>query len=159
MHLSRLLTAALITVLAISPAFAAGKKNKDKHDATAAIKKKLSAADLPADVREKANKVLADDSPKLNEAQAKVDAILTSEQKEARKTAQKEARQSGTKRKEAQASVNAAMKLTDEQKSKLASAESELKSAQATLQKDLQAVLTTEQAEKLGLKAKKKNKA
>ena len=156
MHLSRLLIATLIAALAISPALAAGKKNKGKRDATASIKKKLSAAELPADVREKANKVLADDAPKLNAAQAKVDAILTSEQKEARKTAQKEAKANGTKRKQAQASVEAAMKLTSEQKSKLASAESELKSAQAALQKDLQAVLTSEQAEKVGLKTKKK---
>lgn len=156
MHLSKLATATLIAALVISPTLAAGKKNKDKHDATAAIKKKLSAADLPADVREKANKVLADDAPKLNAAQAKVDAILTTEQKEARRTAQKEAKTNGTKRKQAQASVEAAMKLTSEQKSKLSAAESELKSAQAALQKDLQAVLTTEQAEKVGLKTRKK---
>jgi hypothetical protein len=72
MHLSQLTTATLIAALAISPTLAAGKKNKDKHDATASIKKKLSAAELPADVREKANKVVADDAPKLNAAQAKV---------------------------------------------------------------------------------------
>lgn len=159
MRLSRLISAALVVALAISPSLAAGKKNNDKHDATAAIKKKLAAADLPADVREKANKVVADDAPKLNSAQAKVDAILTTEQKEARKTALKEAKANGTKRRQAQAAIDAAVKLTSEQKSKLASAESELKSAQAALQKDLRAVLTTEQAEKVGLKAKKKNKA
>lgn len=156
MNLSRALTATVIAALAISPTLAAGKKNKGQHDATAAIKKKLSAAELPADVREKANKVLADDSPKLNAAQAKVDAILTSEQKEAKRTAQKEAKSNGTKRKQAQASIEAAMKLTSEQKAKLSAAESELKSAQATLTKDLQAVLTSEQAEKVGLKARKK---
>ena len=159
MRLSRFISAALVVALAISPSLAAGKKNNDKHDATAAIKKKLAAADLPADVREKANKVVADDAPKLNSAQAKVDAILTTEQKEARKKALKEAKANGTKRRQAQAAIDAAVKLTSEQKSKLASAESELKSAQAALQKDLRAVLTTEQAEKVGLKAKKKNKA
>jgi len=97
MHLFRFLTAALITILALSPSLAAGKKNKDKRDATTAIKKKLSAADLPADVREKVNKVLTDDSPKLKDAQAKVDAILTTEQKQARQQAQKEAKANGTK--------------------------------------------------------------
>jgi hypothetical protein len=156
MYLSHLLAATLITALAISPTLAAGKKNKDKKDATAAIKKKLDAAELPADVREKVKKVLTDDAPALNAAQAKVDAVLTNEQKEARKTAQKEAKSAGTKRKQAQASIEAAMKLTTEQKSKLSAAEGELKSAQSALQKDLQAVLTTEQAEKVGLKAKKK---
>jgi Spy/CpxP family protein refolding chaperone len=141
-----------------TPAFAA-KKDKRKTDATASIRKKLDAASLPADVREKANKVLADDGPKLNEAQAKIDAILTSEQKQAKRTAQKEARSSGAKGKNARASIDAAMKLTPEQKTKLASAEGDLKSAQATLTKDLRAVLTPEQAEKAGLKTKKKNKA
>jgi hypothetical protein len=150
----------LLIAAITAPAFAA-KKNKDKgkHDATAAIKKKLDAADLPADVREKVNKVLADDGPKLKEAQAKIDTLLTNEQKQAKRTAQKEARDSGTKRKQSQASIEAAMKLTDEQKSKLPAAESELKSAQSTLMKDLQAVLTPDQAQKAGLKAKKKNKA
>ena len=159
MYLSRFLTAALITILALSPSLAAGKKNKDKRDATTAIKKKLSAADLPADVREKVNKVLTDDSPKLKDAQAKVDAILTTEQKQARQQAQKEAKANGTKRKQAQALIDAAMKLTSEQRSKLSAAESELKSAQAALMKDLQAVLTAEQMEKAGLKIRKKNKA
>jgi hypothetical protein len=150
---------ALVIIAITTPAFAAKKdKNKGK-DPTASVKKKLDAADLPTDVREKINKVLADDSPKLKEAQAKIDAILTSEQKQAKRIAQKEARASGTKGKNARASIEAAMKLTDEQKSKLSSAESDLKSAQATLTKDLRAVLTPEQADKAGLKAKKKNKA
>jgi hypothetical protein len=150
-----------VAVLAIAaPAFA-GKKNKDKgkHDPTASIKKKLAAADLPTDAREKVNKVLTDDSPKLKEAQAKIDAILTSEQKQAKRTAQKEARSNGTKGKNARASIDAAMKLTDEQKSKLSTAENDLKSAQAGLKKDLQSVLTSDQMAKLGLKTKKKNKA
>jgi len=160
--MTRLLHLALLAFIALAiaaPAFAA-KKNKDKgHDPAAAINKKLDAADLPTDVREKVNKVLADDSPKLKEAQAKIDAVLTSEQKQAKRTAQKDAKASGAKRKESKASLEAAMKLTDDQKSKLSAAESDLKSAEATLKKDLQAVLTPDQVEKLGLKAKKKNKA
>ncbi len=160
MHLSHFLSAILITTLVISPAFAAKKdKKKDSRDIAAGIKKKLSAADLPSDIREKANKVIEADSPKLKDAQAKVDAVLTTEQKEARKTAQKEAKAAGTKRKQAQSSIDAATKFTDGQRAKLTSAESELKSAQAALMKNLQAVLTPEQIEKTGLKTKKKNKA
>ncbi|HEY2415785.1 MAG TPA: hypothetical protein VGI40_26330 [Pirellulaceae bacterium] len=156
LHLSLLILAALAIA---TPAFAA-KKNKDKgKDPAASIKKKLDSADLPSEVREKVNKVLADDSPKLKEAQAKIDAILTSDQKQAKRTVAKEAKSSGAKRKDLQASLDAALKLTAEQKSKLSSAESDLKSAQATLTSDLRAVLTPEQAEKAGLKAKKKNKA
>jgi len=153
---TRITAACLIAALVVAPAFAAGKKNKDRKDPTAAIKKKLDAADLPTDVREKANKVVQDDSAKLKDAQSKIDSIITAEQKQARKTAQKDAKTSGKKRKEAQASVTAAMKLTDEQKTKLSAAESELKSAQAGLISDLRGVMTSEQFAKVGLKTKKK---
>jgi len=147
----------LIAALIATPAFAAKKKNKgDKHDPVAAIKKKLSAADLPTDAREKADKVIADDGPKLKEAQAKVDAILTSEQKQSQKQARKDAKSSGKKGKDAKADIAASMKLTPEQKTKLASAEAELKSAQATLTRDLKGVLSAEQMAKAGLKTKKK---
>jgi hypothetical protein len=141
----------------VGPALAAKKKNKgDKHDPVAAIKKKLSAADLPTDAREKADKVIADDGPKLKEAQVKVDAILTSEQKQSQKQARKDARSSGKKGKDAKADIAAAMKLTPEQKTKLSSAEAELKSAQATLTRDLKGVLSAEQMAKAGIKTKKK---
>lgn len=156
-RLSHLLVIALLAVLIASPAQAAKKdKKKDSRDIGASIKKKLTAADLPSDVREKANKVIEADSPKLKEAQAKLDAVLTTEQKQARRTAQKEAKTSGTKRKQAQSSIDAATKFTGDQRTKLASAESDLKSAQAALMKNLQAVLTSEQFEKAGFKAKKK---
>jgi hypothetical protein len=158
---SQLLLSCVLAAIAVTPAFGAGKKNKkqDRHDPVAAIKKKLAAADLPTDAREKADKVIADDGPKLKEAHAKVDSILTAEQKQAQRQAHKDARSSGKKGKDAKADLAAALKLTDEQRSKLNSAEHDLKSAQATLMKDLQAVLTPDQMTKAGLKAKKKNKA
>jgi len=157
--LSRILLACLLLSLCFSPAFAAGKKNKGQKDPTAAIKKKLAAADLPADALAKANKVVDDDAPQLKAAQAKVDAVLTKDQVKARREAQKNAKTSGKKRKEAQAEVAAALKLTDEQKSKLSAAESELKAAQAALMKDLRGVLSADQLDKAGLKAKKKKNA
>ena len=150
---------ALVALAIAAPAFAAKKDKNRGSDPTASIKKKLDAADLPSDVREKVKKVLADDSPKLKEAQTKIDTILTNEQKQAKRAAQKEARASGTKGKNARASIDAALKLTDEQKTKLSSAESDLKSAQSTLMKDLQSVLTSDQMAKAGLKTRKKNKA
>src|SRR3954464_5020244 len=105
----------LVALLIVAPGFAAGKKNKnkgDRHDAVAAVKKKLSSADLPTDIRDKAEKAIADDGPKLKEAQAKIDALLTSEQKQAQKQARKDARSSGKKGKDAKAGLSAAMKLT-----------------------------------------------
>src|SRR5438105_14395655 len=91
--------ACLLAGIAFAPAFAAGKKNKkqDRHDPVAAIKKKLGAADLPTDVREKADKVIADDGSKLKDAQAKIDSILTADQKQAQKQAHKDVRASGKK--------------------------------------------------------------
>jgi hypothetical protein len=155
---SQLLLGCVLAAIAITPAFAAGKKNKkqDRHDPVASIKKKLAAADLPTDAREKADKVIADDGPKMKDAQAKIDSILTAEQKQAQRQAQKDARTSGKKGKDAKADVAAAMKLTDEQKSKLSAAEGELKSAQAALVRDLRSALSPEQFAKTGLKTKKK---
>src|ERR687883_881 len=104
-HHSQLLLGCVIAALVATPAFAAGKKNKkqDRHDPVAAIKKKLAAADLPTDAREKADKVLAEDGPKLKDAQAKIDSILTAEQKQAQRQAHKDARTSGKKGKDAKA--------------------------------------------------------
>jgi hypothetical protein len=155
---SQLLLSCVLAAIAVTPAFGAGKKNKkqDRHDPVAAIKKKLAAADLPTDAREKADKVIADDGPKLKEAHAKVDSILTAEQKQAQRQAHKDARSSGKKGKDAKADLAAALKLTDDQKSKLSAAEGELKSAQAALVRDLKSALTPEQFAKTGLKTKKK---
>jgi hypothetical protein len=147
----------LLAAIAFTPTLAAGKKNKnDRHDPVAAIKKKLAAAELPTDVREKADKIIADDGPKLKEAKAKLDGVLTTEQQAAQKQARKDAKSSGKKGKDAKADIASAMKLTPEQKSKLSAAESDVKSAQATLLRDLKGVLTSEQMAKAGLKTKKK---
>ena len=135
--------------LVAADAAAQDKKSRKQGDPAAQIKKRLVAAELPADVLEKCNKLIAEHGPKLKEAQAKVDAVLTAEQKQARAAAQKAAKQASKKRKEAAAEVEAAAKLTDEQKTKLAAAQSELKSAQTALQTALRGALTTEQQQKV----------
>jgi hypothetical protein len=157
--LSRFSIACLILALCASGVLAAGNKNRDRNDPAARIKKKLAKADLPTESLAKANKVVDENAPKLKAAQAKVDAILTAEQKQARRQALKDAQTAGKKRKQAQADVLAAMKLTDEQKTKLAAAEQELKSAQAALNKDLRGVLSQEELAKAGIKTKKKKNA
>src|SRR3954454_12109273 len=152
---TRFVIASLFVVFLISPASAA-KKNKGQKSPADRIKKKLAAADLPSDALAKANKIVDENAPKLKEAQAKVDGVLTADQQSAKRQAQKDAKTSGKKRKEAQAAIAAALKLTDEQKTKLATAESELKSAQAALTRDLRGVLSPDQMAKVGLKTKKK---
>jgi hypothetical protein len=143
--------------LSAAPAVAAKPKKKDRAANPAArIEKKIDAAQLPTESQAKAKKVVQEHAAKLKEAQAKVDAVLTAEQKQARKQAVKEARAAGKKRKELQAAVEAKLKLTPEQKSKLASAEAELKQAQNALTKDLRGVLSAEEVTKVGLRVKKK---
>jgi hypothetical protein len=154
--LSRLLVTCVAVCLIASVAEAKAKKDKGRHDPTVAIKKKLDAASLPTDILTNAKKIVDEQAPKLKDAQAKVDAVLTSEQKSAKKTAAKDAKAAGKKRKEARADVDAAMKLTDEQKTKLAEAEKELKAAQSSLTSALGSVLTPDQLAKAGLKTRKK---
>jgi len=155
----RTLLAVLLSMLLVTPALAAGKKEKGQRDATAALQKKLSKSDLPADAREKASKIIAEHGPKVREAQAASNAVLTSEQKSARAAAQKAAKDAGKKRKEAAADVAAATKFTGDQKEKFAAAERKLATAQSDLQTALREALTAEQQEKIGLKNRKKKKA
>src|SRR5262245_37525612 len=119
-----------LTVAIALPAFAAAKKDR-KADPTARINKKLSSAGLSTEALEKAKKVIADHSAKLKEAQAKADSVLTSEQKAAQKSAMQTAKTSGKKGKDAKAEIEASLKLTDEQKSKLAEARKALAKEQA----------------------------
>jgi hypothetical protein len=135
------------------------KKKKGGGDPTAKLKAKLDMAELPADVLEKAKKIVEEHAPKIKEAQAKVDAVLTDEQKKARSAAQKAAKDAGKKGKEAQDEVNAALKLTDEQKTKLEEAQKALAAANADLNKALGEVLSDEQKAKVGIKGKKKKNA
>jgi len=130
---------------------------KKKGDPSANIKKKIADAALPADVTEKANKVVADHADKIAAAQAKVDAVYTAEQQTAKRTAQKAAKDAGKKGKEATAEVEAAMKLTAEQKTKLEAATKELTAATTARNDALRAVLSAAQQEQVLGKTKKKN--
>lgn len=153
--LSLPLVALALVVLTLNVADAQDKK-RNKNDPSAKIKKQLQAAELPADVLEKCNKIVAEKAPKVAEAQAKVDAVLTAQQQQARAAAQKAAKEAGTKRKEAVAAVEAATKLTDEQKTKLAAANKELTTAQTALTDGLKSVLNPEQQAKVLGKVRKK---
>jgi len=147
----------LLVILTATTAFAAKPNKKNKAtDPSARLVKKVEASELSAESKSKAKATIDQHAAKLKEAQAKVDAVLTSEQKQARRQAQKDARQAGKKRKEAQSAVAAALKLTDEQKQKLDAAESELKKEQAALTKDLKTALSSDDFSKLGLRTKKK---
>jgi hypothetical protein len=155
----RLFLVCLAALIVLDASAFAAKEGKRKGDPAAAIKKKLDAASLPTETLTSAKKTVDEHAAKLKEAQAKVDAVLTSEQKAAAKTARKSAKTAGKKRKEAQAEVQAALKLTDEQKTKLAAAEKELAAVKLDLTKALSGILTKEQLAKAGLKTRKKKNA
>lgn len=153
----KLLLSLLILLTAANISLAAKPNKKDRQtDPSARILKKLDAAGLAAEPAAKAKKTIEEHAAKLKEAQAKVDAVLTTEQKQAQLTARKEARQAGKKSKEARAAVAAALKLTDEQKKQLATAQSALQAENAALAKDLKAALPAEDFAKLGLRVRKK---
>jgi hypothetical protein len=153
--LSCLTLAALLALSAVTPSFAA-KKDRAVRDPVAGLEKKLQKADLPAEARAKATKVVAEHAAKIRAAHSSSEAILTAEQKFARAEALKKAKESGTKRKEMANAVAQALKLTAEQQTKYAAAQTELASAQAALQAELKTVLSADQQTKVGLKLKKK---
>jgi len=156
MNLSKLFTLSLSTLLVLSGATAHAAKQNKKADPVTTIKKKLDVAGLETDKLAAAKKIIDEHAAKLKEAQAKVDGVLTSEQKAAAKSARKSAKTSGKKRKEAKAELEAALKLTDEQKTKLADAEEALATEKKDLAKALSGILTKDQLAKVGLKTKKK---
>ena len=136
------------------------KKGAKGGDPTAAVKKKLESLDLTAEQKEKIDKIVAEQGPKLKAAAEKVNASITDEQRKARAEAQKAAKAAGKKKKEAQDDITAAMKLTDEQKKALEEATKAQREATESLNKAVSEVLTPEQREKanLGGGGKKKNK-
>jgi Skp family chaperone for outer membrane proteins len=134
------------------------KKKKGGNDPTAKLRTKVQESDLGADLKEKVVKVIDEHAGKLKELSAKVEAVLTDDQKAARNAARKAAKDAGKKNKEAEAEVTAAMKLTDEQKKKMDEAQKALDAARAEMNKAIAALVTDEQAQSLGVKGKKKNK-
>jgi len=92
---------------------------------------------------------------KLVEAQKKVNDVFTAEQKAARKTARKDAVAAGKKGKELGAAVDAAVQLSEEQKSNFATAQKEARKLQAEVRKEVIALLTAEQKQLVTVKKKK----
>jgi Spy/CpxP family protein refolding chaperone len=134
------------------------KKGKKAPDPTAGIAKKLEAVELTAEQKTKIEALKAEHGPKLKDAQAKVDKVLTPEQMKARREAQQAAKAAGKKGKEAADSVKEALKLTAEQEKAMADADKELKDCLAAFTKGVAEILTPEQKEKAKIGGGKKQK-
>jgi hypothetical protein len=132
-------------------------KKKGRNDPTAKLRSKLQDSDLGADLKEKIVKIIDEHAPKLREAQAKVDATLTDEQRAAKRAAQKAAKDAGRKGKAAAEEAFAAMKLNDEQKKKYDEANAALQKATAGMNDAIGKLLTDEQRRSLLGGGKKKN--
>ena len=156
--LKTLVVSCLMGLVAVGFAQQDKKKKGGGNDPTAKLRTKVQESDLGADLKEKVVKVIDENAGKLKELQAKVDAVLTDEQKAAQKAAKKAAKDAGKKGPEAAAEVTAALKLTDEQKKKMDEAQKALDAARGEMNKAIAALLTDEQAQSLGVKGKKKNK-
>lgn len=140
-----------------------GKKKKDgPNQAVEAAFALLKDIDLTADQKEKFDALKKEYGPKLSELSQKVNGIYTADQKKARQEAAKEAKDSGKKGKEAKAAVDAAIKLTDEQKKQIDEVQPKLEALQKEIREKLTGLLTDDQKAKLpkakGAKKAKANK-
>jgi len=158
----KLMALGVIAVLAW-PALAEDKAEKRAARKAGAgpiakIEEQVATLDLNDEQKKKVSDILANYKKKFADAQISAKGQLTKEQKQAQREATAKAKADGKKRKELQAEVDAAVKLTDEQKKARDEAAAKTKELQASLKKDLTAVLSAEQIEKLGLETRKRKK-
>jgi len=113
------------------------------------IKTAVEGLDLSDDQKDKLGKVRDDFEAKRNTIQEKIVEVLTDEQKQIGKEAMDKANQSGVKDRAFYQSLEASLKLTDEQKQKMEPIGKELRSLVTETMKQVTEVLTPEQREKL----------
>jgi Spy/CpxP family protein refolding chaperone len=139
-----------LVMLIASPLMAKDKKEKKEGPGPAAerIAKITKSLTLTDDQKAKLEDLTKEYNPKFCDVQKKGD-VLTEDQKKARKEAEKTAKAAGKKGKELHEAADAAVTLTDEQKSKKADAQKEVKGLEKELRDKVLAVLTPEQQEQV----------
>ncbi|MGO9108115.1 MAG: Spy/CpxP family protein refolding chaperone [Thermoguttaceae bacterium] len=127
------------------------------------IKSAVEGLDLSDDQKEKLGKVRDDFEAKRQAIHEKLAEVLTEDQKQVAKDAMESAKQSGKKGRGFYQSLEASLKLTDEQKQKMEPIGKELQTLVDDAMKQVMEVLTPEQKETLqkkigsgGKKAKQK---
>lgn len=119
------------------------KKAQDgKNSPIFAIPKEIT---LTSEQQTKLDEIKNEQAPKVVELNKKLDAVLTDEQKTARKDASAKAKEEGKKGKEMTAAVEEALKLTDEQKKARKESEEELNKLRQTVREQIHGFLTEEQ--------------
>lgn len=147
-----------VALLIASSLSAAEKKARvkapPKCPAAALAERMLTGLTLTEDQKTKLGEITKEFGPKMVEIQKKIDGILTDDQKKARAGAMKTAKTEGKTGKEAANAVDAALKMTDDQKAKMAEARKEMSVLDKGLRGKVMEVLTAEQKEELKKKPK-----
>ena len=151
---------AVITVLALAVSLmivgnlsAAEEKgeHKDKHPNGAMSEpwRMLKGLNLTDDQKAKLEGLKKEYGPKLKDDRQSMESILTEDQKKVRDEVLKAAKAAGKKPGESWKEVKEAVKLTDEQKAKLAETRKSMKALHKEIREKIEALLTPEQKEML----------
>jgi len=159
MRTARVALTLAVALLITSSLSAAEKKARvkapPKCPAADRVDRMLAGLTLTDDQKAKLGEITKECGPKMVELQKKIDSILTDDQKKARAEAMKTAKAEGKTGKEAANAVDAALKMTDDQKAKMAEARKEMSVLDKGLRGKVMEVLTAEQKEELKKKAPK----
>ena len=157
----KITSATTLVVLAAALAMAAEEgKSKEKNGPKLSpiaqtmlridqIKNAVASLDLNEDQKEKLGKIGDDFEAKKNVIQEKLADVLTEEQKQLAQDTLERAKDSGKKGRELYQSLEASLKLTDDQKQKMEPVGKELQGLVSATMKQVMEVLTPEQKEKL----------
>jgi len=126
-----------------------GKKKGNRNRQPSPTQRLLGEIELTEAQKEQVKAIDKEFAAKFTELLKAREAILTPEQIKAEREATKEAKSSGKKGPEARKAIEAAAKLTDEQKSKLKEHQAAMTELNGKIVEALKKVLTPEQQEKL----------
>lgn len=146
------LTLAVSMMIVGNLSAAEGKgEHKDKHPRGAMMEpwRMLKGLNLADDQKAKLEELKKEYGPKLKDDRQGLESILTADQKKVRDEALKAAKAAGKKPGEAWKEVKEAVKLTDEQKAKLADNRKDMKALHKEIHEKILALLTQEQQDQL----------
>lgn len=149
-----------LAVLIVSPALAEKPVVRKPVPSPAAqfVERMVQGLDLTAEQKDKLKEIAKKCGPEFVAIYKKQREVLTPEQIKAEKEARQEAKAAGKTPKEAEAAVAAALKLTDEQKAKMAEIRNERGALEKELRSEVMNVLTDEQKAELKKRIKPKPK-
>lgn len=157
--LSLSMVLALATVGFAAEGDAKAERAKKKQAAAPAVVQLPKEVALSDEQKPKIEAINKEFAPKAAELQKKIDSVLTEDQKKARQTAIKAARDGNKKGKEAKDAIDAAIKLSDDQKKAYDEATKAMAALRADALKKAGDVLTAEQKEKVPALSAKKPRA